>query len=304
MRQITMRQAVSAAASVLILLMLSVGNTKASESVDTALYWSIERDGITRGYLLGTIHSEDPRVLDYPESFIRQMISNEIFAMEMVPDMPTLAKLTEYMHYQDGTTLESQIGPERYARLSEILSGYKVPADWVTRMKVWAAMMTLSVPPAQTGLFMDFSLSLRASGSGMKVKGLETLEEQLAFLEQMTMEQQLSLLDQALDEYEKVGDIHDEMVDAYLLGNQQTLEAISEEQMAELDTDSRDYFMEQGIVVRNQRMLTNILSLLEESDVFVAVGALHLPGEEGLVQLLRKQGFQLRPLPLPFQAAP
>jgi uncharacterized protein YbaP (TraB family) len=101
--------------------------------------------------------------------------------MEMVPDLPTLTRLTEYMHYQDGTTLESHIGSDRYKRLKSVLAGYRVPEEWVDRMKVWAAMMTLSVPPPETGFFMDFSLSLRAAGAGLKVVGLETLEQQLCW---------------------------------------------------------------------------------------------------------------------------
>lgn len=267
---------------------------------DSSLYWELRRDGEPAGYLLGTIHSEDPRVLDFPDSFIGQLNSNRFFAMEMVPDLPTLARLTEYMHYQDGTQLVDVIGKERYSKLNQALGDYQVPADWVSRMKVWAAMMTLSVPPPKSGFFMDLSLSLRAAGAGLKVVGLETLEQQLSFLEDMPMEQQLELLDHALDEYGKVAEIHDQMIDTYLGGDVSVLEAMAEEQMAGLEPAARDYFLEQGIDARNLRMLDSLLPQLNEGTVFIAVGALHLPGEYGLVSLLRKNGFVLEALPLPF----
>ena len=183
---------------------LAAGAGVSSDAGATSLYWSIARDGEPVGYLLGTVHSEDPRVLDFPDAFIEQITSNRFFAMEMVPDLPTLARLTEYMQYQDGTRLAEVAGEERYERLQEALAAYSMPPEWISRMKVWAAMMTLSVPPSSTGLFMDLSLSLRAAGARMKVVGLETLEQQLAFLEDMPMEQQLELLDHALDEYRKV----------------------------------------------------------------------------------------------------
>jgi uncharacterized protein YbaP (TraB family) len=134
---------------------------------DSALFWSISKQGEPAGYLLGTIHSEDPRVLDFSPRFIERLTENQVFAMEMVPDLPTLQQLTDYMQYQDGSTLQGQIGAERYARLKTALAAYNVPQEWVARMKVWAAMMTLSVPPPETGFFMDFSLSLRAAGAGM-----------------------------------------------------------------------------------------------------------------------------------------
>jgi uncharacterized protein YbaP (TraB family) len=267
---------------------------------DKALFWSLSLDGETVGYLLGTIHSEDPRVLDFPDDFIALMTSNDLFAMEMVPDLPTMQRLMEYMHYQDGSTLESRIGPERYARLQRALEGYRVPADWVGRMKVWAAMMTLSVPPPETGLFMDFSLSLRAAGAGMQVVGLETLEEQLSFLEDMPLEQQLDLLDHALEDFDRVSEVHDEMVESYLAADITVLQSEAEKQMESLDPAARAYFLEQGIDVRNQRMLQALMTYLEKGSVFVAVGALHLPGEEGLISLLREQGFTMKPLLSPF----
>lgn len=262
--------------------------------------WSIRIDDRQVGYLLGTIHSEDPRVLDFPPSFLDLLSSNQIFAMEMVPDLPTLNRLTQYMQYPDGTTLESQLGPERYARVKAALSSYEIPAEWISRMKVWAAVMTLSVPPPESGFFMDFALSLRAAGSGLKVVGLETLEEQLSFLENMPLEQQLELLDQAVAEHGRVGEIHDRLVERYLENDLQALEAEAAAQLGQLDPAARDNFIEQGIDARNHRMLKSLLPLLEKDQVFVAVGALHLPGESGLLALLRRQGFRLYPEPLPF----
>jgi uncharacterized protein YbaP (TraB family) len=252
------------------------------------------------GYLLGTIHSEDPRVVDFTESFLKQLGSNQVFAMELVPDLPTLKKLNEYMHYQDGTSLESQVGPERFVRVRRLLmSNYQVPADWLESMKVWAVVMTLSVPPPETGFFMDLSLSLRASGSGLRVVGLETLDQQLAFLEDMPAVQQLELLDQVLVDYRQVRELHDQLVDGYLAGDLQALKKDAEEQMDRLTDEAKDYFIEQGIDARNQSMLESLLPLLAESTVFVAVGALHLPGDQGLVSLLRENGYILKPEPLP-----
>jgi uncharacterized protein YbaP (TraB family) len=287
----------------LLLCLLSLpGVIRAEPPEDTAIFWSISSNGEPAGYLLGTIHSEDPRVLDFSEAFSEILSSNRVFAMEMVPDLPTLQKLTGFMQYQDGTTLEGVIGAERYAKLMVALADYRVPQDWIARMKVWAAMMSISVPPPQTGLFMDFSLSLRAAGAGLKVVGLETLEQQLAFLENMPLEQQLALLDQALAEYEKAAELHDQMVDSYLHGDLQALKAQANDQLGELGEEARQYFLYQGVELRNRRMLEALLPILETDRVFVAVGALHLPGNAGLIQLLRDQGYELQPLPQPFSA--
>jgi uncharacterized protein YbaP (TraB family) len=281
-------------------LLLNVFATVSRAATDQAVFWAIERDGKPAGYLLGTIHSEDPRVLEFSEEFLAKLRSNKVFAMEMVPDLPTLARLTAYMHYPKGQTLESVIGSERFNALVSALAVHKVPREFITAMKPWAAMMTLSTPPPETGFFMDLSLSLRASGNGLKVIGLETLEQQLSFLEEMPMAMQLSLLDQAIAESGRVGEAHDQMVDAYLENNLVHLQALSEDEFQTIGTEERDYFFEAGILNRNQRMLEALLPQLENNSVFVAVGALHLPGDGGLLNLLRQNGYELKPQDMPF----
>jgi uncharacterized protein YbaP (TraB family) len=94
------------------------------------------------------------------------------------------------------------------------------------------------------------------------------------------------------------------MVDAYLSGDLEVISRLSDEQFKELAPDIRDYFVSLGIDGRNRRMVANLLPLLLESRVFVAVGALHLPGPQGLVSLLREQGYTLTALPLPFLPGP
>ena len=288
--------------SLVLVSLLFVSSSKLfadQQNEDRALFWSIQKNGQAAGYLLGTIHSEDPRVLDFSEDFLGKLRSNTIFAMELVPDLPTLLRLTEYMQYPPGQSLESVVGTERFKALETALASYSVPPEFINRMRPWAAMMTLSTPPPNTGFFMDLSLSLRASGSGLKVVGLETLEQQLSFLQNMPLTMQLSLLDQAIAEYSQVSKVHDEMVSAYLENDLVKLQTLADEQLQSVGQKESDYFTESGIRLRNHRMAESLLSHLRENKVFVAVGALHLPGEEGLLNLLRRQGFELSPMSMP-----
>jgi len=283
-----------------LVLLCWCGAAAAQQVSDKALFWRISHSGREAGFLLGTIHSEDPRVLDFTDAFMTRLKSCQVFAMEMVPDLPTLTRLTDYMQYPDAGTLLQTVGQTRFERIMQALSGYQVPTDWKMKMKVWAVMMTLSVPPPETGFFMDFSLSLRAAGAGLKIVGLETLEQQLSFLEDMPLAYQLVLLDQALADYQRVGEINTQMVDAYLSDDLALLSRLSNEQFAQLDPAIKNYFTSLGISARNRRMVEHLLPLLQDSRVFVAIGALHLAGADGLVNALRSQGYTLTPLPLPF----
>jgi uncharacterized protein YbaP (TraB family) len=220
--------------------------------------------------------------------------------MELVPDMETISRINEFMQYPDADTLKRTLGAERYERVMQALVAYQVPLEWKARMKVWAVMMTLSVPVPETGFFMDFSLSLRAAGAGMKVSGLETLEQQLSFLENMPAAYQLALLDQALSDHDRVEELNEEMVNVYLSGDLAALQSLSDDQFSQLDPEIRDYFLRGGIAERNQHMAKRLLALLQDGRVFVAVGALHLPGPRGLLAMLRQHGYDLEPMPVPF----
>jgi hypothetical protein len=64
-----------------------------------------------------------------------------------------------------------------------------------------------------------------------------------------------------------------------------------------LDTEFTRYFTQTAIVDRNLRMAERLEPILEQGGVFVAVGALHLPGPDGLFELLRAQGYRISALP-------
>lgn len=286
------------------LVLVGIGCAAFAWAADRALYWSIHESGELRGHLLGTIHSEDPRVLDFSPEFLQTLAGSRVFAMELLPDLVTLGRLTERMTLPEGQGLEELAGAERFAAAVKAMQPYGVLPDRLARMQPWAVVMTLSLPPPETGLFMDFSLSLRASGSGLEVIGLETLDQQLAFLEGMDLQQQLRLLDHAVAEVHQVGALHDQMLERYLANDLTRLQQEAMDQLADLDQDLRETFISEGIEARNRRMLENMLPQLAKGDAFIAVGALHLPGEAGLLALLRGAGYSLQPAGWPFIAEP
>ncbi len=291
--------------SVTLVWLVAALATTTALAENRGLVYTVSKDGELHGYLLGTVHSDDPRVLNFSPQFLEALNSSEVFAMELVPNQPTLSRLMDYMHYQDGTTLVSRIGEERFERFVRAAGQYRLGPDQLATMKVWAAMMTLSIPPPENGLFMDLSLALQAAGNGLKVVGLETLDEQLSFLEDMPEDHQLVLLDQALDEFDSLHAFYDELISAYVQADLNSLQEQSETQFEKLPPEVETYFNERGIDARNFRMRDRLLSHLETATVFAAVGALHLPGENGLISLLQAEGYAVEPASFsPFATTP
>ena len=86
------------AAGLLLMAVFCMHSALAGEQ--QSLFWAIESGHERAGYLLGTIHSEDPRVLEFTEEFLASLRGSSMFAMELVPDLPTLARLAKTLGTQ------------------------------------------------------------------------------------------------------------------------------------------------------------------------------------------------------------
>lgn len=272
----------------------------------SSVLWSVEHGDQLRGYLLGTLHSEDPRMAEPPAVIWQAMERSNVFAMEIVPDMESLSLLNQAMyHDNDENDLESVIGAEMFDELAGYLEDYGLTRAQALTLRPWAAAVMISVPPPDTGLFMDIAYAMRARAAGLEVISLETVEEQLAFLEGMEPAQEMELLTQAVSDYEQMESIHDELVNLYLGGDLNALQQFSNEQMEGSSEALRSWFQTRGLDQRNRGMVEVMLQQWTADDgspdvLFTAVGALHLPGENGLIELLRKQGYTLTPIPVTF----
>ncbi len=262
-------------------------------AANAQVFWSVIDDEGRQNWLLGTVHSEDPRLLDFPPELIEALQQSERLALELVPDMTMLERLQQAMHFDNGG-LHEVLDEALYEEVVRILGeSYGMGEPAVRRLRPWAAGMTLSVPPPQTGLFMDLALSFRASGMGLDVIALETLDEQLDFLKGMSQEAQIELIQTAVKEHENMPETFERLVAAYLAGDLDELEALSQHQLEGMDEEVAHHFNEVGLKQRNHIMLERALPHLEQGGLMIAVGALHLVGDEGLVRLLEEKGFRL-----------
>ncbi|MFW5815690.1 MAG: TraB/GumN family protein [Wenzhouxiangella sp.] len=282
-------------AFVLLVLLLS-------GAVQAQVMWSVRGPDGQQNWLIGTVHSEDPRLLEFPGAVLEALADSDRLALELVPDATLLEVLNQAMHYPE-PRLDEVLEADAYAELVTILEqSYGMGEPVVRRLRPWAAAMTISVPPPQTGLFMDLALSIRAGGLGLEVVSLERVEEQLAFLADMPEPMQLSLLEQAIADFARQGEMFEDLLGSYLAGDLQRLERVARAQMATLDPALQEHFEQVGMIERNHTMVERALPWLAEGGLMIAVGALHLPGEQGLIELLRARGMTVEPALGPYAA--
>lgn len=257
------------------------------------VFWSVTDDSGRQNWLLGTMHSEDPRLLEWPEPLVEAIKKADRIALELVPDAGMLQRLQRAMVSRE-QRLDEVLDTDLYGRVVTLLTDkYGLTESAVNRLRPWAVALTLGTQPPETGMYMDLMLSYRAQGAGLDVVALEDVDEQIDFLAGMSMEDQVSLIRETVNDHDAYEAVFDELVSAYLAGSLVRLDEVADRQMAGLDERIVRYFNEQGLAARNRKMLGRAESWLAEGGLIIAVGALHLHGEEGLVALLRERGWRV-----------
>jgi len=263
---------------------------------ENALLWRIETPAGAVSHLFGTIHSEDPRVLTLSEPVASAFDAATTLVLEMDLGAEDGKEMGRAMLLPPGENLLSLVGAELYNQSVIALGERGYPEGVVNRLQPWAIVMTLSMPQPQTGLFLDYVLFRAAQEQGKAVVGLERLAEQLAVFTGLNCEEQVTLLRDTLREYRQFPQQFQQLIDAYLKRDLKALVTISEQEMGSSDAALQQRFMQALVDERNLRMATRLAPLLAQGGVFAAVGALHLPGDNGLVALLRGQGLTVTPL--------
>lgn len=259
------------------------------------LLWKIDAPGVKPSYLFGTIHSDDPRVTSLPESVTRAFDASGRFVMEAIIDGDGLVRMAEAMYFNDGRTLEQVIGKKLYSESVKALTARGIPAAGIEKQKPWAVVMALSMPTPKTGEYLDLVLETRGSRQDKPVAGIETIQEQIAVFDELPLPDQIALLEEAVHTQGEFANELEEMISAYLARDLASLAEMGNKHMA---GDDRLYqtVTDRLLSRRNTRMADRLVPILKEGGAFIAVGAAHLPGDGGLLNLIEKAGYRVTPV--------
>ena len=256
----------------------------------------MESDDAEPSYLFGTIHTEEREVLALVDEVADELKSSRMFVMELEPRPGTVEELSLKMHFSDGRNLRKVVGESLFESAVEAMATYNVPQGLVVKMKPWAVVLTLSVPPPKTGMFLDMVLYMMALRNEIPVLGLETVDEQLEFFDTLRDDQQVALLEETLAARDQLEKSFKELLTAYLDRDLAEMERLNNKYLDETDPEIAELFRDRLLNARNLRMLDRMLPALHNGRVFIAVGALHLPGETGLIRGLREKGYRVTPI--------
>jgi len=256
------------------------------------LLWKIESKNGKPSYLFGTIHVADPRVTNLPPPVRAVFDAADGLFVEVVPNVENMARLTRSMRFSDGRTLTQTIGARMYADAQAALAKRRIPVADIDALKPWAIALMLLTPDPSGGLPLDLALQVRAAEKGMVVAGLETMDEQIAVFDDLPLDEQRELLDVTLRDQAEVAGRIEALTQAYLARDLGKLRELAEAD--EIDNPAlHATVMRRLLTERNRRMVERMQSRLRRGNAFIAVGAAHLPGPQGLIELLEQEGYRL-----------
>jgi uncharacterized protein YbaP (TraB family) len=267
---------------VVLLVVLSFSFVQADTSRNRGLLWEITQPDVPASYLFGTIHSEDPEVLQLAAPVQKAFDASQAVVLEVLLDMSAMMSSSAAMLIMDGRSLKAAMQVRG------------MPEMMTERMQPWAVAVTLSMPTPETGQVLDMVLYQNALQAGKQLHGLETIREQLDVFATMPLADQVMMLKDAVENYQEMDALYAQLLSAWKQRDLARLVVISEDALATGDQRFSDDFQQRLIVQRNHLMVERMQPYLKGGKAFVAVGALHLPGEEGLLNLLEQQGYTVR----------
>ena len=263
------------------------------------LLWRVQRDGGPASYVLGTMHSTDPRLRDLPPEIDRAIDDSRVMAFELLESQQGNEKMSQAMMLPEGRRLEDVIGPELFRRTVEAVTPLGVPAAALQGFKPWALSLFLIYPPIEVVRLTQgepaYDTWLQAEGRrrGKTLQALETYEEQIEIFDGMSEAEQIAMVDDMLADHANIESRFNRMFRAYLKGDVTVLMEEANDVSGVSDVAAAQRFKARLIDDRNRIMAARIAPLLRDGGAFVAVGAAHLPGEGGVLARLEERGYRI-----------
>lgn len=271
------------------------------------IFWRLEKEGKLASYLYGTFHSTDPRITNLSTEAIEAIGHSTTVALEIAEVNPKLlqkyiAQNPQLFFLKRGPKLDSLLGRQDYETLIAVASKAGMPEKIVKLLKPWFASISFFQAPAceaarmASGLnVLDSQIGERARTLGKKLVSLETLDDQFSAFASIDQSHQITMLTDGIHNHDRLREIYVASIELYQKRQLGVLKALS----VALGRDQQKsraamkVFNDVMLIKRNRDMFDKAIKLTEREGTFIAVGALHLVGDQGLVELYREAGYKV-----------
>lgn len=275
-------------------LLLSIFNLNAQDLEDTLL-WEISGNGLEESsYLYGTIHITCDATLS--SKILKALDNTEQLVLELdMDDINMQAEAMKLMMLKDGQTLSDFLSDEDFKTLDKFTTEkLGMPLKMLNNMKpffinamFYQIMLDCPLESFETELMKI------TKEQEEEVLGLETVAEQIQVFDDIPYEDQLKdIIRGATDNLEYDKAFFESMLEAYADEDLNKLNEIMKDESYEVSSKHADKLLEN----RNKNWIPKIESIAKEKATFFGVGAGHLPGKYGVIELLKAQGYTVKPI--------
>ncbi|MEL6222388.1 MAG: TraB/GumN family protein [Cyanobacteria bacterium J06627_8] len=265
---------------------------------EPAFLWTVESSNNTV-YLLGSVHLLRPTDYPLPQPVQDAFDDAEYLIFEVdFDDLNSINTqsllLDAALPEQPEETFQAALSPDVYQLAENAASEVNLPISMFDRFEPWffsilmpsVHLLNLGFDPSYG---VDPYLFNAAQEAGKPISAFETVEQQISFFDDLSIRTQTTLVEQTIRELETMESSFNILIDAWRSGDVDTFEPLILESFNAYP-DVYDVLLRQ----RNQRWLPTIESLIDQSnDFLIVVGAAHLVGPDGLVQLLQQSGYSV-----------
>jgi uncharacterized protein YbaP (TraB family) len=261
------------------------------------LLWEISGNGLKKpSYLFGTMHilcAEDAQLSEN----LQQIIKNaDVIYFELdMDDMQQMLGALKYLRMADGQKISELLTPEEYARVENYFKQLTLPMplSLLNRFKPYflSSLIGERILTCEQKNGMEMQIMGESKKYEKEIKGLETMEFQAGIFDSIPYAKQAKDLVNYIDSIDNYKKVMLEMVEVYRNQDLSRMDSL----MHKSDPGMEEY-MDLLVYNRNRRWVDLMPGLMAEQSILFAVGAGHLPGELGVINLLRKKGYQVKPL--------
>lgn len=271
----------------------------ASQAGDTNKHclWSIETPNNTI-FLLGSMHISPAEIYPLPQVIERayDQCAKVVFEADMdaVNDPSFQTKIMTMGVYPEGDNLEDNVSAQTFNLLRKRADTAGIPMQQLNRLKPWLCALSLSsIEFLKLGFDPAFGIDMyffnKAKRDGKQIQGFETAQFQLSLMTQMNRNQEEMMLRQTLIDLEVIEKDAASLVHYWKNGDAKGLDSLISRSFKGLPELYDRWFLN-----RNKHWLAEIKKLMGKNEnIFIIVGAGHLVGRNGLVELLREENYKI-----------
>ena len=280
----------------MVLLMITTITYSQHLTYPHTLLWRISGKGLTHpSYLYGTIHLTDKRLFRFGDSVYNAIERSAGLAIELSPDEMVAYWINKAFDQVQGKKLSEILNGKDYKKYSPLLEKkFKKPASQINAsdiIKEKNKWINTWLEKGEMSTFMDAYLYNIARRRGKWVGGVEDISDQSGLIDDMIDKSDIDNMvaeDSSASVRSDTYRMMDKLIGFYVAQNLNGIDSITNETSVE----ERDALL----LKRNVKMARRIDSLTALRTMFIAIGAAHLPGDSGVIHLLRQRGFKVEPV--------